>query len=291
MEHRKIAAGRGPAWLNESIALIGRQPGGLVGAAVLFSLLSTLPQLLGPLGLPLMLAYLLLWPALMGGIVLGMREADAGRPVAPMVLFAGFGQRLAAFLPLCLPLLGVIVVVVLFAGSQIDVEGLRRFMEMSQANPQPSQAEAAEMLALLQVGGLFRLMLLAIVLALASFSLTFLAIPLVMLRGVPGFAALGLSLRALMSNLGAWLLYLLVGFVAVVIVGIALGVGGLVLMLVLSVLGPVGQVLGSLLMGMVLNVLMTVVVAASQYLAWKDVFGEPPAGAEPPPPRETIAAL
>ena len=40
-----------------------------------------------------------------------------------------------------------------------------------------------------------------------------------------------------------------------------------------------------------LQVLMTVVVAASQYLAWKDVFGEAPAGAEPPPPRETIAAL
>lgn len=292
MEHRKVSAGRGPAWLNESIGLIGRQPAGLLGAAAIFSLLSAVPQLLGPLGLPLLLLWLILWPALMGGIVLGMREADASRPVTPSVVFAALrSSRLTGFLPLCLPLIGALLLGIGVMLGQLDLGKLQQVAALMEGGRQPDPSELA---GLIDAGAIFRVVLAGLALMLVSFALTFLAIPLVTLRGVGGFAALGAGLRGLLANLGAFLLYLLVAFVALVIVGVAMMVTVLVLSLLLSVFGEAGATFAGLLIGVIVNVLVTAVIAASQYLAWKDIFGGEPAisgETPPPPPRETIAEL
>lgn len=263
MQIRKVGAGSGARWLNNSIHVIEKNARALLTAALLLAALAGVAPLFGPAALPMLLAIALLYPVLMGGLVAMAARVDAGENPRPFDLFAAFRSgRVLPLMVLALPqlLFGVVVVLMVVAALGVDNLGL-----IAQGEEPVMDAVNA---------GLFGWLFVVLVFGgLASFSATLFGIPLAMLDSQPGLSAIGLSLRAAFRNLGAVLLYLLCMVLAIVVAGFALVLVNLVLNLILGLLGPTAQQVGSQLLGIVFNALVFAVLACGHLLAWREVFG------------------
>jgi uncharacterized membrane protein len=105
--------------------------------------------------------------------------------------------------------------------------------------------------------------------SLAIYAFQFFAVPRVMLDGIEPFAAMKESFSACLANLGAFLVFGIVFFVAFAVLSIVL-------------------VLIPLLGWLALFVVASVVFACGQFLAWREVFASAAAPAAtpamPPPP-------
>lgn len=262
MQIRKVGAGSGARWLNHSIHVIEKNARPLLLAALLLAALVGVAPLFGPAALPVLLAVALLYPVLMGGLVAMAARIDAGESPRPFDLFAAFRTgRVLPLMVLALPqlLFGVVVVLMVVAALGVDNLGLI------------AQGEEPAMDAV--NSGLFGWLFLVLVFGgIASFSATLFGIPLAMLQARPGLAAIGLSLRAALRNLGAVLVYLLCMVLALVVAGFALVLVNLVLGLILALLGPAAQQVGAQLLGIVFNALVFAVLACGHLLAWREVF-------------------
>ncbi|MGE0310331.1 MAG: BPSS1780 family membrane protein [Lautropia sp.] len=90
MQVRRVPAATGWQWVMEGFTVFGRNPGAILGAAVLmiFALLvSSMPPLIGSL-LPLVI-----WPALGYGFAQVSRKVLDGQKPAPLTLFTGLRPK------------------------------------------------------------------------------------------------------------------------------------------------------------------------------------------------------
>lgn len=305
MDIRRLPASQGLAWLQQAIELGTKNPKAVLGAAML--LIATLyaavlvmalvlsllvggeprtgqtpdMRMLILVALAMTLLIIFLVPILLGGLMHVVREAEAGRPVRAVDLFAPLrserGQGLAW--------LGLVQVVLAVVGGGLVVAlaGTDYWQDYMKAVNVVLQGGTPVMAGPQHPGLLFVVQMLF---NYFSYALLLFSIPLMLFSGCGLIEALKAALQAAVRNAAANLL------AGVLFLGAVL-IAGLVVMLVSGLVGLLGSllhpVIGSLLAAVVMMgfaVMVLVLVAGIAYLAWRDTFGDGAAPAVPPPPHQ-----
>lgn len=253
MSFQKVEAGRGIEWLKGAIQIAIGNPGVFLVMALIIAVIAVIPILGG-------LALLVFGPALFGGFIWAIREHDQGRTAEIGQLFTAFQQpgKLGPMVMLCLPAVAVAVVmmVVLFLTVGAAILGA--------ATGGESGAGAAA-----AIGGGAVALLIGFALAIGLYLALLFAIPRVMFDDVEPIAAMKESVAAGIANIAPIIVYAVVSFVAIVVVGL--------LLMLIPVVGPI-----------LLTLVAYTIAAGVIYLAYKDVYGSaapaPPATMPPPAP-------
>lgn len=291
MEIRKLPIGQGLVWFKQSLDLGARNPRAVFGAALLLiAVLYGLALLLGLsaslvtksapgqvpdvsrvllLFVPMFLLLMLLFPVLIGGLMHVIREAEAGRPVSALDLFAPFRQGRAPRLAM----LGIVQIVLAVIGGMIMVsiagaDYWRDYMAavrgaMGGSIPAVPQPEHPGLLMLVQL-----------VFNYFSYAIMLLAVPLMLFSGSALADAIKGSLRAAVRNVGAnvfaGVLFVLGVIVAAVVVALFATLAGVIGNLVHAAVGNALIAVVFIAFGAVLLVVLT----GGAYLAWRDTFGD-----------------
>lgn len=262
VDMRRVRFKRGLRWLPAGAELLFSNPAPLAGVAALWLLVSLIAII--PLVGQGLLA--VLTPLLTAGVLKACADIAAGRRPVPTTLFAAWSdpQKRGALLLVGLwGILGSVIAISILAvwlGAQLEPEQL----EAAMASPETLAAVLADT----AIGG--GLILAALTMALVMASMYF-AIPLIMFGRAPVMASLLTSIRAVLHNFTAFL-----GLgIAVVLFVVALGLIMLVLASVLGIaLGQFGAMLIQVLF-LLMTMFIQMVMAATQYVAFRDVFGMP----------------
>ncbi|AOV17875.1 hypothetical protein BJI67_13140 [Acidihalobacter aeolianus] len=248
-EIRRLGAGHGLEWVTTGWDIFRREPGMFVLLFLVFILISFLVGLLPLVGT---LLTLLITPALTGGLLLAVETASRGKSPSFENLFAGLTDTSRRNRMLTLGLWTLIanvlvwLVAMLLGGSFIM--SLMGFGAMGAGHMGGMALAGAG------AGIGLSALLLALLLYVIYASALFFATPLVMLAGMEPLAALKLSLRANLYNIGAWVIFALVYLALVVIALIPAGLG-------LLIVGPMS--------------------IASAYCAYLDTFTNLPGKVDP----------
>ena len=228
-DSRIVAAGRGTAWWMEAWRLFTPNAGtwllialvccGIVLAAGALGMVPLIGQLVG-------LAAEILWPVLVGGLMLGCRAIDRGNPLLVAHLFAGFRQRTLALVLAGAIYTGVLVLIsIAIGGMMIAIFGVSILSVVTGATD-PSQmgiAYGSAVVAVLLVFLFFLLLLLPLIMAI------WFAPALIMLGGVAPVEAMKASFIACARNMVPFLVYSAIGIVLAIVASIPFGLGWLVL--------------------------------------------------------------
>lgn len=268
-EIRKVPASDGAEWLLGGFALLRSAPLGLGLLGLLWGALSAIASLSGHL-VPGLIMWLL-GPVLFAGVIHAAREVDHGRPAQPVHLLQGVRQgRVPALLAMLLPQIAALFLLAFLLIAMLGGEELQRIaqvMEQMQTDPNPELAGS------LPTGRLFGWLLIALAVGIFAGFFTFVAVPEVLFRDRGGFAAMRLSLRACLRNIGALL-------VMVVLLMIALFALSLLINLVTALLGwAIGARPAQLLGQLVMFAIVLPVTGGMVYHAWRRMLGD---GALPP---------
>lgn len=283
MQIHKVPASHGARWFVQAVNVGARNPRAVFGAALLFVatlyllMLGTAvvaamflgagaggepdKQQLLIAAVPVLAILLLAFPVLLGGLMHVIAEAEAGRPVRPLDLYAPFRLRKAGALAglggvqLVLTVLGGLVLVAL-AGSDFYVEAMRAALEGRVVVG--GEPDHPGLMLLFQV--LFNYF---------GTALMLLCVPLLLFGDGRLGAALRAALRAALVNAPA---YLLLGLLFMA----ALFVSALLVTAVNALLLAVGgQVLGTLLSGAVsffYGAVVLMVLVGATLMAWRGTF-------------------
>jgi len=229
---RTCPAGEGSRWLGEGFRLFRQDPGvwilNLIIFLVIMAIVGTIPIV--------SLVSALMGPVFMGGLILGCRDQDRGRPLEVAHVFAGFREqtgRLVAvgalnLLAFVLIFLLSMVLTMVFGVNVLESGG----MATAPGTPDPL--------------GILLMWLLMVLMSVPVAMLFWFAPALVVLHPKLGvMQALGLSFRGCLHNALPFLIY------------------GLVL-LVLGIVASIPFLLGWLVLGPV--------VIGSIYASYKDIF-------------------
>ncbi|GAB3338516.1 BPSS1780 family membrane protein [Marilutibacter aestuarii] len=265
---RKLPASNGAQWLLDGFALLRKAPLALGLLGLIWGGVSAAASISGQLWLSLVLA--VLGPLLFGGVVYAAREVDLGRSAHPAHLVQGLREgKLARFLTMLLPQLAALVVLavllVVMVGSD-ELQHMAEVMEKLQASPNPDPALVQS----LPVGSLFAWLVAVLVVSLVAGFFTFIAIPDVMFTERGGMAAMGLSLRACLRNIGAVLVFMVL-FV-IVLFALSIGVNILVVLLGFAIGQMPALFIGQLLM---MSVLLPL-IGGTIYSAWRHMLDDVP---------------
>jgi hypothetical protein len=277
MDFRVAAPGRGLAWFQQAIRMLDRNPRGLIQVAAFYVLLHLAPNLLEfvpALMTALSVVLLLLYPALLGGLMYAISEADAGRPIASSMLFEGLrrpGVR-GQLLVLGTFTLLAILLIALSASRIVDEQSatvLKQVLNQKlQADSPAAQAAFVP---------LFKAMTAAAAILFVLFAGLFFAIPRVMFDARAAAPALLESFIACAANVLSLTVFGLMFFAA----GFMLSVAFSILAAILAALGQVGSVLSMVAM-VALVMVWTLVTASGNFLAWREVFGRSATDYAPP---------
>ncbi len=257
----RLPAGRGLAWLMQSLALIRAQPARLLFLAVLLQLILGLSQV-PVIGILIVVAL----PAFSAGLIEAFRRVETGGMLPASILFVPLTQKPAngRFL-----LLGV---------TMFALAALSAMLVMGSSNTQIDaglieQIEQGNTEAITQLDPeLTMKMLLSALLAVSvSGTISFLAIPLIWFRGLPMAKALILGVQGLLLN---WKPFLVLSLGMLVLLIPLLVFFGMMLGLA-SAFSPMSLVFAALVM--LSGLLFQLVVLGTQYVAFKDIFGMPAA--------------
>jgi uncharacterized membrane protein len=230
---RTVPAGHGWSWIAEGWELFKRQPGVwialIVIAALIFIGLSLIP-VLGPL------ATVVLSPVFAGGIMIGCQKVQQGGELEISHLFAGFREHSGRLVTVGFIYLGLTVAIALVVGL---VTGAGMWTLLG-GGADPVALGAAGLTILLA-------MLVMLALMLPVFMAIWFAAPLVVFHEQAAGEAMRNSFFASLKNIGPFIVYSAVLFVAAIVASIPLGLGWLVL-------GPV--------------------IAGSLYTSYRDLFFE-----------------
>ena len=277
---RKVRAGAGAEWLMGGIALLRKAPLQLGLLGLIWGGLSALGSLGGQVWLSLLLA--LAGPVLFGGVVYAAREVDQGRPANPAHLVQGMRDgKLLRLLAMLLPQIAALVVMGVLLVAMIGPEQLQhttQVLAQLQTNPDPALAET------LPTGRLLLWMLAVLVVGVISGFFTFVAIPEVMFTDRGAVAALKLSLRTCLRNLGALVVLVVLMMIAVVALSLVLQLLALVLAFAL------GAQAATFATQLLLMAMLLPVMGGAVYLAWRQTVGDAPSAAVPPAPARGIEA-
>ena len=251
MEIKKVSAGRGAAWVNESIGLLKSGGKSIWLPALLVGILSALPYLGAVLGLVMIAFY--------AGLVLCFDKPDAGHTA-----FSGFKDgRFMRLLPVIALNIGL-AIIALMALWPI----MQPLVEAAMAGTEPDQAEVLAMLT-----GLAKHMLWLVPVGIIVSWITQFAVPLVSLGERAGGDAVSTALSAVVANLPA-LLVNLICLVLVVIVACIVLVIPLALVGALFASSPMLTTLLSIPLTALLTAVMLVLMCGNMLYAYRDVFGQ-----------------
>ena len=259
MAFQKVPAGNGLQWITEAVNLILKNPAAFLLMGLVVSVISVIPILGG-------LALLIVGPALYGGIIYAAREEQSGRKADFQHLFEAFKQpgKLPKMLMLCLP--GVAAIVILGVLGVVLLGGALLGVGVS------ASANSNAGLAALGAGTLV-FFLLALVVGIVCYALTFFATPRVMLEDAEPIEAMKDSARAVLANIGPVLVYCGILLLAFLVVGA-----------ILSMIPLLGS--------MIVTTALVPLVSVAAYLAWRQVYRQditreiPPATPPAPPSAE-----
>lgn len=259
--YRSVDISKGWDWLSRAGSLVMANPGAFAVIGLIVAVILMVPILGG-------LAFAIFGPTFYAGIMYAAREQDQGRKAEITHLFQGFQAegKLPKLLVLCLP--GIAAAVVLTVFAVILLGGA--LLGAIAGSAAESQGLA---LGALGVGGVI-FFLLAIVIGFFTYALTFFATPRVMFDDLEPFAAMKESFSAVIANIAAVIVFVVLVVVAAVVASV--------------ILGLVSAMLGSFLV----TLAAVPLVSTAIYFAWVDVFGgqaaaaaaTPPPPVEPPPP-------
>ncbi len=261
-EIRKVPFGAGAEWLLGGIGLLGLIWGGL----------SAFASVGGQLWLSFLLA--LAGPILFGGIVYAAREVDQGRNATPAHLIQGVRdgkllRLLAMLLPQIAALLTMGVLMLVIVGPE-QLQNVNQVLLQMQTNPDPQLAES------LPTGRLLLWLLTVLVVGVVTGFFTFAAIPEVMFTGRGAFAAMALSFRACLRNVGALLVLIVLMLIAVFALSLALQLLGMLLTFL------IGAQASMFVVQLLLMALLLPVMGGAVYLAWRQMVGDAPAVVQEP---------
>ncbi|KGM52736.1 hypothetical protein N792_00335 [Lysobacter concretionis Ko07 = DSM 16239] len=264
---RKVPPGAGAEWLLGGVALLRKAPLTLGLLGLIWGGLSTLASLTGQAWLSLLLGFA--GPILFGGIIYAAREVDQGRHASPAQLLQGLHdgkatRLLAMLLPQIVALVVLVVLLVVMVGPQ-QLERIAAVMVELQTNPDPTLVES------LPVGRLFGWMVAALVIGVVAGFFTFIAIPEVMFTDRGAFAAMGMSLRACLRNLGALIVLLVLMVIAMIAFSLALQLVGMLLTFL------VGAQASMFAVQVLLMAVLLPVMSGAAYLGWRQMTGDAPA--------------
>jgi hypothetical protein len=251
-----LPAGRGLAWLTDSLMLIRRQLSRLLLLGLLLQLLAGLTQI-GAIAV----LFVLVVPALSAGMLQAMHSADAGVRPSPRYLFMAFARpdRL-----LRLVLLGGLMLLAAIVAVMVAASGA-----LSALDPDTlSRMEQGDVEAVLQLDPrlIERLMLALVLGLLLSGTLSFFAIPLIWFKNMPLSQAIWLGLAGMIRN---WKPLFVLGLFLAVLAVPAVILSALIVSL--SAVGQGGSPLLTIVM-LFLAVVYQLLLFASQYVAFRDIF-------------------
>lgn len=280
----KLKAGAGAEWLLGGFGLLRKQPlaFGLVG--LVFAIVSLLPLLFAAVPVLSMLAQLVivvLTPILFGGLVYAAREVDQGRAAQPSQLLQGIreGKGLALVAQL-LPQFAAGLVVVILLLVLVGPAALQNMMAAVEQS-QGGQAADPAMFESFPFGAFALWMLLALVVGLLAYTFTFLFPAQVMFDGTPPLEAMKRSFRAVMGNLGAFLVFI----VLFLLVAIGIMLAAQIIGMIIGIFA--GQLVASLVAQLLMMAVLMPVLMGAVYFAWRQMLGGAArdagdAGAPPP---------
>ena len=266
---RVLPQHHGIAWLVQSMALLRAQPGRLLFIAVLLQIMMGLTQV--PLvGFLLILSV----PALSAGVLQAFRvTAEGGRPAPALLfspLFSGSHTGRLLLLGALMFAVGILTASLFLSGNEavLDPDLLARIEQGD-----------IEALSALDQDTIHRMVIAFLIGISVSGTLSYMTIPLIWFHDRKLGAALANGLRALFVN---WKPFLVLGLgMAAVLVPVVLLAGILV-----NLAGSAG-LLSVILMGLVMILLLAfqLILFATQYCAFRDIFGlesesAPPAGTD-----------
>ncbi|MGG6462332.1 BPSS1780 family membrane protein [Solilutibacter silvestris] len=276
---RKVPASAGAQWLIDGFALLKASPGGFGVMGVLYgvfaAVMAGIVLLLPPAGFVVQTVWYLVAPILTAGLVWAAHEVAAGRHVGVATYFEPFRQeKVPSLLATLLPQLAGAVLIVALAFVLIGADNMRTMVAMFEKMREPGAQPDPALLASLPAGGVLLWMLCSVVIGIAVFFITFVAIPAIMLGGKNVAAALRDSWRACLNNLLA--IVVLIVLIAIMFVGIAMlaGILGVIIGLV------AGQLAQALVVQFTMMAVFAPVMAAAAVSAWRSMLGQeavPPA--------------
>ena len=267
MDFHTAPAGRGLAWFQGAIRMLDKNPRGLLMVTLLLVLLDQIPNLLAAnqsLSIALSVLLLLCGPALLGGVMFAVAEADAGRPVSPLYLFEGLRRRGARGPLLLLGVIGLLALLLIGVAAQkiLGAGNLALLMQIAEQKITPQDAPMEKL-----AGPILETLMAATVVLFVLLAGWFFAVPRVMFDGRHALAAFVESIVAC----GANVLSLTVYGLLLVAASFVLGVAMVILAVVFGLFGNIGGiVLGIVVIAVYAVVLL--VSASGNYLAWREVF-------------------
>lgn len=265
MRIQKVSAGRGAAWINESIGLLKTGGKAIWVPALLVGILSSLPIVGAALGLLMIFFY--------AGLVLCFDKPNAG-----FTVFSGFSDGGFARL---LPVIGLNIALAIIAIWAIW-PSMKPVFDAAMSGVEPSTEDALAMLT-----GLARHLLWLIPIGIFISWITQFAVPLASLRKIPGGESIKLALSAVSANIPA----LIVNFFCLMAIVFLVSC---VLMIPIALVGAAfsGNQMLSSLMVIPLTALLTAIVIAlmsgNMLFAYRDIFEQEPQQAETPNNSEVL---
>jgi hypothetical protein len=262
-EINKVPANAGAQWLLEGFALLRKAPVALGLLGLIWGGLSALAQLTGQMWLSLIIA--VLGPLLFGGMIYAAREVEQGRRALPVYLLQGLREgKLVRFLAMLLPQLAALLVLALLLVALLGTEQLQQLAEVMQklqTDPDP------ELLDTIPAGRLLLWLVLVFAVSVAAGFFTLMAIPEVMFTERGGLAAMGLSFRTCVRNIGAVLVLLMLLVFTMFALSIAINI-------IVALLAPVVGAFAALFAGQLLLMSMLLpLIGATLYSAWRSMLG------------------
>jgi uncharacterized membrane protein len=193
---------------------------------VLGAIVATLEKRVPVLGELVSLVMEILWPVVIGGLMLGCRAVDRGNPLLVAHLFAGFRQRTRDLVMVGAIYTGLLIVIVLvIGGMMLAIFGVEIFSALSDADTASPTGVAftSAVIAVLLGCLFFLLLLLPLVMAI------WFAPALIMLAGLSPVEAMKASFAGCLRNVVPFLVYGLIGVLLAIVASIPLGLGWFVL--------------------------------------------------------------
>jgi uncharacterized membrane protein len=245
---RAVDVGRGAAWLGEGWRLFVPAVGPWILIVIVGFVLNVVLAFIPILG---SISSHLLFPVLLGGMMLGCRAIDRGEPLTVAHLFAGFGPKAGSLLIVALIYIAAtIAILFLVVAVIVAFFGVAVLSQLWSGRDSLSDGAALTGVALIILIGLLLFLLLYFPLIMA----VWFAPALVVLQGVEPWDAMKLSFIGCVRNILPLLIYSIVWVIIAIVASIPLLLGWLVF-------GPV--------------------TVASIYASYCDIFEHPQASGAP----------
>jgi hypothetical protein len=247
---RMVDSGQGWVWVRQAWDLFAKNPGIWMLNVFLLIVISVVCGVVIFIG---WIAYCVLIPVLMGGLMLGCRALDRGEEFNVGHLFAGFSKGSSQLMTLGLVVLAMMIAISIIMCIVIFVGGGGTALAALAGGVQAAVAAIASMFLVFMLG--LAISLLAVIPI--SMALWF-APCLIVFRGVAAVDAMRLSFNACLKNIVPFLIYGLVTFVIFILI---------------STVPHIIPVLGSIA-SFLLSLVFWAVIYASAYTGYRDIFPE-----------------